>query len=250
MRFLYVEQWPNGRVYIGFTTNPKRRHRQHIGEISRGSKSVKEEISIQNGLHPEMTILAMFDEDIRYPHLGGGSYEQVAVQTAKETGWNLIYEDVGWPPSRELCIKGGCNGGSKGGSMNTPAQRRARKINGRRVGLKYGGGIFDTPAQQELRRESGRIVGLKYGSTHPRETYVRNGRKGGLMKTPAQQEARREIGHQRGRKNRHLTDTQISEIRGRLASGESCTDVAKDFPVGRPTISYIKHGRRYADVQC
>lgn len=72
-----------------------------------------------------------------------------------------------------------------------------------------------------------------------------------LWKTKEENEADK-IKH--GRTNRgerngsaKLTDAQASEIKARLAAGESPVSVAKDYPVSISTIQQIKRGTRHAN---
>ena len=95
--YLYVEQWPNGRSYIGCTISPERRHNEHIS--GRGSFNVEEEIEDQGGILPEMIVLAVFDLKVKY---NCGTYEQVITKIAKNKGWDLIYEDILGRPIREI----------------------------------------------------------------------------------------------------------------------------------------------------
>jgi len=151
--YLYAEIWPNGRAYIGQTTDTQRRHRQHVGDSANGSKSVKKEIESQGGICPAMKILAIFDLDIKYTH--GFSYEQIVTQTAKMAGWDLIYEDMGPAAALELGSRlMTSERGAALGRMNTPAQQEGR----------VRGGTANTPAQRKARSKNGHEIGVKYGA--------------------------------------------------------------------------------------
>ena len=227
--YLYAEIWPNGRAYIGQTTIPQHRHRQHIGSIARGAISIEREIATQNGILPRMVILAIFDLDIKY---SCGTYEQIVTLTAEKAGFDLIFKDMGWPLDFEAL--------RKTGRTKTPAQQSARKINlelGRRLmtskrakklrgmntpaqqeGCKRGGSA-NTPAQQKARSKNGRKIGIKYGAM--------NG-----IKSRAK-----------------LTADQVREIRERLNSGETGIGLAREFPISSRSISSIKLRRSYVWVK-
>ena len=85
--YVYVERWPNNRVYVGWTVHPERRHRQHIGELARGAEDVRDEIKRQGGILPEMTVLAIVDI---YDPI---SYEDLMMQTAYKAGFTVINHD-------------------------------------------------------------------------------------------------------------------------------------------------------------
>ena len=46
-----------------------------------------------------------------------------------------------------------------------------------------------------------------------------------------------------------LTEEQVIEIFRRLDNGESPTEIAKDYPVGRCAISGIKHGKNWSHLK-
>jgi hypothetical protein len=86
--YIYIERWPNNRVYVGWTVHPERRHRQHIGELARGAEDVRYEIKRQGGILPEMTVIAIFD--IYDPRI---NYEERMMQTAHDAGFSVINKD-------------------------------------------------------------------------------------------------------------------------------------------------------------
>ena len=86
--YVYIERWPNNRVYVGWTVHPERRHRQHIGELARGAEDVRDEIKKQGSILPEMTVLAIVDIYILYP--GYGTYEDLIMHKAHEAGFSVI----------------------------------------------------------------------------------------------------------------------------------------------------------------
>ena len=95
--YVYIERWPNNRVYVGWTIHPERRHRQHIGELARGAEDVRDEIKKQGGILPEMTVLAIVDIYISYPRFYG-TYEDMIMRTAHEAGFSVINREFlgGW----------------------------------------------------------------------------------------------------------------------------------------------------------
>lgn len=237
--YVYQEVWSNGRVYIGWTLDPQRRHRQHIGEISGGSRKVKEEIERQSGIKPKMVVLDTFNPDIIFTQ--GSHPEHIFTQVAKKAGVNLIYEDMGWPPSLEACARGGRKSmtseraaefGRKNGKMKTPALQKARREMMRKINS------TNSPATQKARLE-----GFKTVSTETRRDNIKR------MPREILQENGRKNGRRNGIKSRaRFVPKQIYEIRKRLDTGESCASIACDYLVSRRTINSIKHGHRYAWV--
>jgi len=52
----------------------------------------------------------------------------------------------------------------------------------------------------------------------------------------------------RNRKNAKVTPEQVSEIKRRITSGETNVSIAQDYPIGPESVSGIKNGRRWADI--
>ena len=241
--YLYVELWPNGRAYIGQTQNPDHRHRQHVGELIRGSENIKREIVKQGGFLPKMNVLAVFDMDVKYDC---GSYEQIITQSAKVAGWDLIYEG-GWLLSLEARAKGG----RIAGPINIRKMPREAMVRGGRKGGRIAGKM-KTPAQQHACRENLKKVSIETRRENGRKNIRKISKeakaKGGRMNTPAQLITRRENARKHNRKIAKLTSHQVCEIRRRFEAGESGLSIARDFPVNWSTMYAIKDGRKYAWV--
>jgi len=90
--------------YIGRSIDPWKRYNQHIrGEV----KSTRDWITNSKKL-PKLVVLAKYDHNVIWQNNGHNyCYEQVCVVAALKANWDLLYADLGWPPSREQCIKAG-----------------------------------------------------------------------------------------------------------------------------------------------
>jgi group I intron endonuclease len=209
---IYKVRGPTGKVYVGQTTQTlKARKCGHAYRMKKGDRRTVFQLALLEHSFDSFTW-----EEI-------DSAETKEELDAKEKRWIAHYDSMN--PER------GYNntGGGIGGIPNEETRRRLSEImKGKRAGEKHP--LYGKHHSEETRR---RISEALRGNKHA------------LGKQQSEEAHRKRSEAHRG-KTTPLTQSDVIEIRRRIAAGEKLKSISANFNVCISCISNIKHGRSWS----